>query len=66
MKHKLYTGLESILVPISISISLKLIDEPLFFILEQQLERYVNILPIYGFSSGRYDLNFINFFSIPI
>ena len=30
MKNKLYTELVSILVPISVSISLKLIDEPFF------------------------------------
>ena len=27
--------------------------------LKQHLERYVNTLPVFGFNSGRYDLNLI-------
>ena len=33
--------------------------------LKQYLERYVNTLPVYGFNSGRIDLNLINFYLIP-
>ena len=33
--------------------------------LKQHLERYVNILPVFGFNSGRYDLNLIKSYLIP-
>ena len=33
--------------------------------LKQNLERYVNILPVFGFNSGRYDLNLIKSYLIP-
>ena len=33
--------------------------------LKQHLERYVNTLPVFGFNSGRYDLNLIISFLIP-
>ena len=33
--------------------------------LTQHLERYVNILPLFGFNSGRYDLNWIKSYLIP-
>ena len=33
--------------------------------LKQHLERYVNTLPVFGFNSGRYDLNLINSYLIP-
>ena len=33
--------------------------------LKQNLERFVNILPIFGFNSGRYDLNMIKSYLIP-
>ena len=32
--------------------------------LKQHLERYVNTLPVFGFNSGRYDLNLIKFYLI--
>ena len=32
--------------------------------LKQNLERYVNTLPVFGFTSGRYDLNLINSYLI--
>ena len=33
--------------------------------LKQNLERYVNTLPVFGFNSGRYDLNLIRRYLIP-
>ena len=33
--------------------------------LKQNLERYVNTLPVFGFNSGRYDLNLIMSYLIP-
>ena len=33
--------------------------------LKQHLERYVNTLPVFGFNSGRYDLNLIKSYLIP-
>ena len=33
--------------------------------LKQHLKRYVNILPVFGFNSGRYDLNLIKSYLIP-
>ena len=33
--------------------------------LKQDLERYVNTLPVFGFNSDRYDLNFIKSHAIP-
>ena len=33
--------------------------------LKQNLERYVNTLPVFGFNSGRYDLNLIKSYLIP-
>ena len=33
--------------------------------LKQNLERFVNTLPIFGFNSGRYDLNMIKSYLIP-
>ena len=33
--------------------------------LKQHLEGYVNTLPVFGFNSGRYDLNLIKSYSIP-
>ena len=33
--------------------------------LKQSLERYVNTLPVFGFNSGRYDLNLIKSYLIP-
>ena len=33
--------------------------------LKQHLERYVNTLPVFGFNSGRYDLDLINSYLIP-
>ena len=33
--------------------------------LEQHLERYVNTLPVFGFNSGRYDLNLVQSYLIP-
>ena len=33
--------------------------------LKQILERYVNTLPVFGFNSGRYDLNLIKSYLIP-
>ena len=33
--------------------------------LKQHLERYVNTLPVFGFNSGRYDLNLIKSYIIP-
>ena len=33
--------------------------------LKQHLERYVNTLPVFGFNSGRYDLNLIKSYFIP-
>ena len=33
--------------------------------MKQHLERYVNTLPVFGFSSGRYDLNLIKSYLIP-
>ena len=33
--------------------------------LKQHLERYVNNLPVFGFNSGRYDLNLIKSYLIP-
>ena len=33
--------------------------------LKQPSERYVNILPVFGFNSGRYDLNLIKSYLIP-
>ena len=35
------------------------------FDLKQHLERYINILPVFGFQSGRYDLNLIKSYLIP-
>ena len=35
------------------------------FDLKQHLERYVNTIPVFGFNSGRYDLNFIKPYLIP-
>ena len=32
---------------------------------KQNLERYVNTLPVFGFNSGRYDLNLIKSYLIP-
>ena len=34
-------------------------------VLKQHLERYVNTLPVFGFDSGRYDLNVIKSYLIP-
>ena len=34
-------------------------------ILKQHLERYANTLPVFGFNSGRYDLNLIKSYLIP-
>ena len=33
--------------------------------LEQHLERYVDTLPVFGFNSGRYDLNLVQSYLIP-
>ena len=33
--------------------------------LKQHLERYANSLPVFGFNSGRYDLNLIKSYLIP-
>ena len=33
--------------------------------LKQHLERYINTLPVFGFNSGRYDLNLIKSYLIP-
>ena len=33
--------------------------------LKQHLERYVNTLPVFGFNSGRYDINLIKSYLIP-
>ena len=33
--------------------------------LKQHLERYVNILPVFGFNSGRYGLSLIKSYLIP-
>ena len=33
--------------------------------MKQHLERYVNTLPVFGFNSGRYDLNLIKSYLIP-
>ena len=33
--------------------------------LKQNLERYVNTLPVFGFNSGRYDLKLIKSYIIP-
>ena len=33
--------------------------------LKQNLERYVNTLPVFGYNSGRYDLNLIKSYLIP-
>ena len=33
--------------------------------LKQHLKRYVNTLPVFGFNSGRYDLNLIKSYLIP-
>merc|ERR1712140_146603 len=33
--------------------------------LQQQYERYVNTLPVFGFNSGKYDLNLIKSYLIP-
>ena len=33
--------------------------------MKQHLERYINILPVFGFHSGRYDLNLIKSYLIP-
>ena len=33
--------------------------------LKQNLERYVNTLPVFGFNSGRYDLKLIKSYLIP-
>ena len=33
--------------------------------LKHHLERYVNTLPIFGFNSGKYDLNLIKSYLIP-
>ena len=34
-------------------------------VLKQNLERYVNTLPVFGFNSGRYDLNLVKSYLIP-
>ena len=34
--------------------------------LQESLERYCNVLPVFGFNSAKYDLNLINFFLLPI
>ena len=36
-----------------------------FIDLKQHLERYINTLPVFGFNSGRYDLNLIKTYLIP-
>ena len=33
--------------------------------LQQHFERYINILPVFGFSSGKYDLNLIKSYLLP-
>ena len=33
--------------------------------LMQHLERYTNTLPVFGFNSGRYDINLIKYYLIP-
>ena len=33
--------------------------------MKQHLERYINTLPVFGFNSGRYDLNLIKSYLIP-
>ena len=33
--------------------------------LQQHFERYVNTLPVFGFNSGKYDLNFIRSYLLP-
>ena len=33
--------------------------------LKQHLERYLNTLPVFGFNSGRYDLNLSKSYLIP-
>ena len=33
--------------------------------LQQHFERYANILPVFGFNSGKYDLNLIKSFLLP-
>ena len=32
---------------------------------KQHFERYVSTLPVFGFNSGRYDLNLIKYYLIP-
>ena len=34
--------------------------------LQEHLERYCNVLPIFGFSSAKYDLNLIKSYLLPI
>ena len=33
--------------------------------LQQHFERYVNTLPVFGFNSGKYDLNLIKSYLLP-
>ena len=41
------------------------IQKNLLIDLKLYLERYVSTLPIFGFNSGSFDLNFINSYLIP-
>ena len=34
--------------------------------LQECLERYCNVLPVFGFNSAKYDLNLIKFYLLPI
>ena len=34
--------------------------------LQEHLERYCNVLPVFGFNSGKYDINLIKSYLLPI
>ena len=61
-------------VPISVSISSNLIAKPIFIcnsnprdLVESfHLERYCNVLPVFGFNSAKYDNNLIKSYLLPI
>ena len=42
------------------------IEENLLFDLQESLERYCNVLPVFGFNSAKYDFNLIKYYLLTI